>query len=138
MTDRHVRVATAALALAGIAIASYLSYSRATDTALICPTSGCGTVQRSAYSELVGIPVAYLGVAGYVLILMSTLSASVRAAAAGTLLALSGFAFAAYLLVAQIFLIDAVCVWCISSDAVLFAITLLALGRLRWVRTRRP
>jgi uncharacterized membrane protein len=138
MSDRRLRLATAALALAGIGIAAYLSYSRATDSALLCPTSGCATVQRSAYSELAGIPVAYLGVAGYVLILISTLGASIRAAAAGTSLALAGFAFAAYLLVAQVFVIDAVCVWCLSSDAVLFAIALVALTRLRMVRTRRP
>ena len=138
MSDRRLRLATAALALAGVGIAAYLSYSRATDSALICPTSGCATVQRSTYAELAGIPVAYLGVAGYVLILASTLSASLRAAAVGTSFALAGFAFAGYLLVAQVFVIDAVCVWCLSSDAVLFAITLLALTRLRAVRTRRP
>lgn len=136
MTDRRLRLATAALALAGIGIAAYLSYARATDTALICPTSGCGTVQRSSYSELAGVPVSYLGVAGYALILVTTLNASVRAAAAETLFALAGAAFAGYLLVAQLFLIDAVCVWCLTSDAVLGAIVILALGRLRVVRTR--
>ena len=131
MSERPLRLATAALAVGGLAIASYLSYTHATDTALICPTSGCATVQRSSYSELGGVPVAYLGAVGYVLILATTLTSRRRATAAVTALAIAGSAFAVYLLGAQLFAIDAVCVWCLASDAVLFAITLLALVRIR-------
>ena len=131
MSDRRLRFLVAALALVGIGIASYLSYTHATDTPLMCPTSGCGKVQQSSYSELAGIPVAYLGVAGYALILGTTLSARRAAATACAALAVAGAAFALYLLVIQIAVIDAVCTWCVSSDAVLLAIMLLAVVRMR-------
>lgn len=62
MSERSLRRLSAALALGGAAIASYLSYTRLADAGRICPTTGCATVQRSAYSTLAGIPVAYLGV----------------------------------------------------------------------------
>ena len=131
MTRARGRAAVALLALAGVAIASYLSVSRATATPLMCPTSGCGKVQQSSYSELAGIPVAYLGVAGYVLILGTTASARRFAAAAGVALAVLGTAFALYLLVVQVAVIDAVCVWCVSSDVVLVAILGLSVARIR-------
>lgn len=130
-SDVRLRLPIAALAIAGISIASYLSYTHATHTALICPTSGCGKVQQSSYSELAGVPVAYLGLAGYAAILLTTCSARRAAAAACAVFAVGGATFAVYLLVVQIAVIDAVCTWCVASDAVLFAITLLALVRLR-------
>lgn len=131
MSDRPLRLSIALLAAAGIAIAAYLSYTRATDTTLICPTSGCGKVQQSAYSEIAGVPVAYLGVVGYALILATAAAKSLRAVTVNAAIALAGAAFAVYLLALQVFVIDAVCTWCVTSDAVLVAITALAFARLR-------
>lgn len=133
MSEGRLRLLIAALAVVGIGIASYLSYTHTTHTPLMCPTSGCGKVQQSSYSELAGIPVAYLGVAGYALILGATLSPRRVAATAAGALAAAAAAFALYLLVIQIAVIDAVCTWCVLSDAVLLAITLLA-----GVRVHRP
>jgi uncharacterized membrane protein len=142
MSDRRFRLTIAVLATAGIAIAAYLSYTRATDTSLICPTSGCGKVQQSSYSELAGVPVAYLGVAGYALILAAAQWTSVRAVTVTAVLTLAGAGFALYLLALQLFVIDAVCTWCVTSDAVLIAITGLAFARvharMREGRRRRP
>ena len=129
--DTRLRLAVGALSAAGIAVAGYLSYSRATDTTLICPTSGCGKVQQSPYSDLLGIPVAYLGIVGYLAILGTTVSARRAASVAGAALAIVGSAFALYLLVAQVAIIDAVCVWCVTSDAILAAILVAAWWRLR-------
>lgn len=129
MSDGRLRFLIAAFAAVGIGIASYLSYTHATDTPLMCPTSGCGRVQQSSYSELAGIPVAYLGIAGYALIFGTTLSARRAAATMCGALAAAGAAFALYLLVIQIAVIGAVCTWCVSSDAVLLVITLLAVVR---------
>jgi uncharacterized membrane protein len=127
--DGKLRLVTAAFAVVGIGIASYLSYTHATNAPLMCPTSGCGQVQQSSYSELAGIPVAYLGVAGYGLILATTFTARREAATVGAGLAVVGAAFALYLLVIQLAVIGAVCTWCVSSDAVLLAITSLAAVR---------
>lgn len=131
MSERRFRLSIALLATAGIGIAAYLSYTRATDASLICPTSGCGKVQHSSYSEIAGLPVAYLGLAGYTAILATTVARSVRAAAATAALALLGTGFAVYLLALQLFVIDAVCTWCVTSDVVLFAIAGVAIVRLR-------
>ena len=118
MNDRELRLAAAALSVLGIGIAGYLSWARAAGESLACPISGggCETVQRSSYSELAGIPVAYLGLAAYVALLVLVLRDSEAARAAAAVVALSGAAFAAYLLVVQLVVIDAVCVWCVASD----------------------
>lgn len=121
MNDSRLRLATVALALAGAAIAAYLSYTRVTDTSIMCPTSGCATVQRSSYSELAGVPVAYLGVVGYLAI-----ACTAWRRLASTALVLAAVGFAGYLLYAQLVLIDAVCVWCLASDGVLALLLVVA------------
>ncbi len=136
--DARLRVAVGGLSAAGIAVAGYLSYSHATDTALLCPTSGCGKVQQSSYSQLAGIPVAYLGVIGYVAILATAMSARRSGAIAGAAFVLVGAAFALYLLVAQVALIHAVCTWCVTSDAILALLLAAAAWRLTPEGRRRP
>ena len=68
MTDRRLRAAIAVLAVLGAGIAAYLTVAHLTHTQVACVTGGCETVQNSRYSELIGIPVAAIGLAGYVLI----------------------------------------------------------------------
>jgi uncharacterized membrane protein len=114
VTERRLRLATVALGLAGALIAAYLSYTRVSDTSIMCPTSGCATVQRSSYSELGGVPVAYLGLVGYLAIV-----ATAHERRASAVLVVAAAAFAGYLLYAQLVLIDAVCAWCLASDGVL-------------------
>jgi uncharacterized membrane protein len=137
MNERGLRAATFVVGCAGMAIAAYLSYTRLTDVSIICPTSGCATVQRSEYSELAGVPVAHLGVVAYAAIAATALAAGRRASAAGVLLALAAAGFALYLLVAQLTLIHAVCIWCLGSDAVAFTLVVLTVWRLR-TPPRRP
>ena len=127
----RLRPAIAALALAGAAIAAYLAFVKLTGSTAVCPTSGCETVQRSRYSELGGIPVSLLGLAAYLTIFATALLRHPLAVAAGAAVALAGVAFAAYLLVLQLWVIDAVCVWCASSDCVAALLAVLALLRAR-------
>jgi uncharacterized membrane protein len=122
MTDRMLRTTAAALALGGAAIAAYLSYTRLTDTSIICPTTGCATVQRSEYSTLLGVPVAYIGVVGYLAVAVAVSRAGRSARRLASALVLVAAGFASYLLVAQLFLIDAVCTWCVASDGILLAL----------------
>jgi len=135
MTDRSLRGLTTALALGGAAIAAYLSYSRLTDTSIICPTSGCATVQRSAYSELLGVPVAYLGVVGYLAIAATAAPSGRWLRRLSGALVVGAAALAAYLLVAQIALVHAVCTWCVASDAVVLC--LLVVTGVRQARSSR-
>jgi len=133
VSDRALRVAVAVLALAGAAIAAYLTYTHFAHTTVACPIGGggCETVQESSYSELVGIPVALLGLLLYVAVLALVAWDDERARALVAVLAGAGLAFALYLLAVQIWVIDAICAWCVANDVVLALLTLAALARLR-------
>lgn len=56
------------LALAGATVAGYLVWVRETGGTLVCATGGCGTVQSSEYAEVAGVPVALLGLVGYLVL----------------------------------------------------------------------
>ena len=140
MSEGRLRLAIAALALAGAAVASYLTFVRYSGTQIVCATGGCETVQRSRYAELAGLPVAVLGILLYVLILATAAVSGPGAAAAGAVLALGGALFAGYLLVVQVAVIHAVCQWCVASDVLVIALAVLVILRLRraepWPRVR--
>lgn len=131
MKDRHVRAAIAGLALAGAAVAAYLVYARYTGTRLSCTTGGCETVQHSKYAKAAGIPVAVLGLVAYLTVFATALSARVEAAAIGVAVCLGGLAFGIYLIVIQVAVIDAICQWCLISDAILALLAIACAERLR-------
>jgi uncharacterized membrane protein len=133
VTDRALQPVIAVLASVGIGIAGYLLYTHLTDTPIACSTGGCETVQNSSYAELVGIPVAALGLAAYAGILASALSTREWMKAMGATVALAGFGFAGYLFYIQAEVLGAFCNWCLASDA---AITLLAAATV--LRVARP
>jgi uncharacterized membrane protein len=136
VSDRALRAGVALVALAGTAVAGYLTYVHYRPDALICTSSGgCETVQESSYAELVGIPVALLGLIAYVAVLTLVLWDTEAARTAVAAIALGGAAFAAYLVVLQAFVIDAWCVWCLVNDLVL--VPLLAILAV-WRVLRQP
>lgn len=130
MSDRLLRALLVVASLTGVAVAGYVLVSRWADSGLICSTGGCETVQSSEYAELLGVPVAAFGVAGYLLIAALALGSSPGALAATAALALGAAAFSAYLLVVQLAVIDAVCDWCIANDVISSLVAVLALARL--------
>jgi uncharacterized membrane protein len=130
LSDRALRIAVAALATGGAAIAAYLTYARLSHTALVCSTGGCETVQGSRYAEVAGIPVPVLGLAGYLVVLATALSASELARAVGAATALAGAAFSGYLLYVQLVVLDAVCQWCLGSDVVINLLAAATVARL--------
>lgn len=137
MTDRALRLAIAGTACAGAAVATYLTWARLSHAQLVCTSGGCEAVQRSEYAEVLGVPVAVLGLVAYLVILGTALRTAEVARVLGAAVALGGFAFSAYLLYAQLVLIDAVCVWCVASDALMSVLAALTLLRLA-PATRRP
>ncbi len=140
MTDRLLRIALGVVAAVGIGVAAYLTYVHYQPRALICTTGGgCETVQDSKYAVIVGIPVATLGLAAWTAALALTIWNSELARTLTAALALSVIAFAAYLVILQLFVIDAICVWCMANDVVLAPIfAVLALVRLKTAETREP
>ena len=136
MSDRALRAVVALVALAGIAVAGYLTYVHYQPEALICTSGGgCETVQESSYAELAGIPVALLGLLGYATVLVLVAWDSDLARTLAAAIALTAAGFAVYLVVLQAFVIDAWCVWCLVNDLVI--VPLLAVTTVWRVRTAR-
>lgn len=127
--DRPTMIATA-LTLAGIAIATYLTYVHYEGLSPVCTSGGCERVQASSYSEIGPIPVALLGLIGYVLILLSLFVRGDVGRALTFMLTLSGFAFSIYLTYLEVFVIDALCQWCLASAVVMTALFITATFRL--------
>jgi uncharacterized membrane protein len=131
MSERTLRLATGALAAFGAAIAVYLLYVRESGEALICATGGCETVQSSSYAEVLGTPVAALGLAGFVGLFLTAVLRGEWARIAQATLGFTAFMFSAYLLYIQLSVIGAICQWCVVTDVLTTAIAALALLRLQ-------
>jgi uncharacterized membrane protein len=127
----RLRVAIGALALVGAGIAAYLTVVKLSHVSAVCPTGGCATVERSKYADLAGIPTAFFGLLAYLAVFATALRREQAALVAGAAVALAGVAYAAYLLVVQLAVIDAVCVWCVTSDVVVALLATLAVVRLQ-------
>jgi uncharacterized membrane protein len=128
MTPRRV---TAALALVGIGIAGYLTWVHYAGLDPVCVGGGggCERVQSSRWAELGGIPVAVLGLAGYVAILASLALPEETGAFAAAFLSLVGFGFSCWLTYVEIAKIDAICQWCVASAVVMTALALVSVAR---------
>jgi uncharacterized membrane protein len=124
-TERKLRTAAALLALAGIGVATYIAIAESGGGTPKCLVggSGCETVAESRYSELAGINVAVIGIFGYALLLAAALVPGDGGRFGGFLTALVGFGFSAYLTYLELFVIDAICQWCVAS-AVLMTLSL--------------
>jgi uncharacterized membrane protein len=131
VTDRRLRLAALALGLLGVAIAGYLTYVHYAELEPVCGLGGdCERVQTSEYAEVAGIPVAVLGLGGYLLILASLGIRGEAGLLAGATLALVGFGFSAYLTYREIVTIDAICTWCVASAVVMSGLAVVTCVRL--------
>jgi uncharacterized membrane protein len=132
-TDRRLRIAILVLSLVGIGVAGYLTYVHYEGLKVLCLSSGgCETVQASRYAKLGGVPVALLGLLGYIGILISLAIRGELGRIAAFGIALIGFGFSMYLTYRELFTIKAICQWCVSS-AVLMTV-LLVLTTIRVLR----
>lgn len=128
--DRKLLIAVIVLCLLGIGDAGYLTYVHYAGLKVLCLSSGgCETVQASRWSKLDGIPVAVLGLAGYVGILGSIAVRGELGRAAAFALALIGFGFSMYLTYREVFTIKAICQWCVASAVVMTALAVLTAVR---------
>lgn len=141
---RTARQGIALLALLGLFVAAYLYLFKVGAIGTIaCGSGGCETVQFSPQSRFLGFEVALIGVVGYAVLLVVALlglrdSQAGRSAAARALLLLSGAAllFTLYLKGLELFVIHAICRWCVVSAVIIVAIFALALWD--WRRAGRP
>ena len=135
MSERRFRTAVLALAGLGAGIAGYLVWAHYADATISCTSGGCETVQRSAYAEIAGLPVALLGLLAYVSIAVTATLRGELARAVTAGIVLTGFLFGIYLLFVQALVIHAVCDWCVASDAIMCALTVVVL---LWLRHAQP
>jgi uncharacterized membrane protein/glutaredoxin len=115
-----------ALSVLGIGLSIYLTYLYYTKAqATFClADSGCDTVRESSYSTILGIPVAAFGFIGYLFIFIVSLI-SIKYRTRWLLLyfaSLAGFAFSAYLTYIELFIIKAICPYCVASAVIITGI----------------
>jgi uncharacterized membrane protein len=134
MSRGALRITLIALTTLGLGVASYLTYVHYSGTPPVCTAGGsCLKVQTSVYSKLAGVPVALMGLIGYIAILASLLAPETERTRFATLaFAIAGFGFSAYLTYRELFSIHAVCEWCASSAVIMTILMLLAVWRFLW------
>jgi uncharacterized membrane protein len=128
------RMGIALLSLAGVFLSTYLAmYKLGYIGELTCSVGSCEVVQMSSWAELLGVPVAVWGVAFYatlfVVAFVGTLEKYVHSSAISMLLlTLTGWgvAFSGWLTYLELFVIDAICMWCVVSA--ILAVVLFALA----------
>ena len=131
MSQRALRIALIVLTLLGLAVASYVTYVHYSGIKPAC-TAGeaCIKVQTSRYSEIEGVPVALVGLIGYVAILVSLLAPEdERTRFITAALTLGGFGFSLYLTYREVFSIHAICEECLSSAIIMTIMMLLSVWR---------
>ncbi len=134
------RMAIAVLSLLGLLVSLYLwLWKMGWLGDLACGSGACETVQLSKFGEMLGVPVAFFGVGGYLALLATSLVGiqptwEKRRSPTLWLLTMSavGLAFTAYLTILEAFVIRAWCRWCLVSAgliAVIFALSLAGFAR---------
>jgi uncharacterized membrane protein len=135
------RQALALLAVVGILIALYLTlYKVGVIGLLSCSIGSCETVNTSKWSLLLGVPVAAWGLGAYVALLVLALAGSSEAREesvmiARLLVALAGWSalFSAWLTYLELFVIHAICIWCLTSALLWVVILAVSVADLRAV-----
>ena len=136
MTARRSGLLGVALAILALAAAGYLSVVELAGGLPACgPIRGCETVAQSEYSRVAGIPVALLGVAFSATVLGLQLAWWKRglrtALVAAYALGLFGVILVAYLTYLELFVIGAVCVWCVTYAVAVVAGWVVAAAAMR-------
>jgi uncharacterized membrane protein/glutaredoxin len=130
-------IAIPVLSVIGLGVAIYLTYVETQSVQAICgPVGDCNAVQSSSYSKVWGIlPVGLLGAAGYIAILAAWFAGRQRwgwlskyAPVALFGMALFGTIFSIYLTYLELFVIYAVCIWCVSSAIIITLLLLFSLN----------
>jgi uncharacterized membrane protein len=116
VNETALRIALGAVSVVGLGVAGYLTMVRLEGDSPSCIVGGgCKTVQESEYSEMAGIPVAVLGLLAYAGLLLAALLPGPLGRALGLFVGLVSFGFSMWLTFAELFIIEAICAWCVTS-----------------------
>jgi uncharacterized membrane protein len=148
-SDRRLRTLSIVLAIAGLLISLYLSWTKLANVEVVCiqGISNCDAVQSSIYAYFPpgdsGIPVAVIGLAGYIAILAALLlenRVTILARLGRTLvfvMTLVGFLFSAYLTAIEAFVLHEWCQWCVLSAIIMVLLFGIAFVRM-WRNISAP
>jgi uncharacterized membrane protein len=133
------------LVVIGLVVAGYLAYIETTQSLAVCgPVGDCNTVQGSDYATILGVPIAVLGLINYIAIgllwfMQNRVQEEQHQLVWLGLMGLTfvGVIFSIYLTALELFIIRAVCAWCLTS-AVVTALLLIGVSRLVETRQTTP
>lgn len=135
--DKSLYRSSLALAGLGILVSIYMTIYKLTENPNMClGNGGCSVVNSSKYAMVYGIPVAVIGVGGYlaILLLLWMERRNSFLIENGTLvvfgLALIGFLFTVYLIYVELALIHALCPFCVTSQVTMTILFVLSVIRL--------
>ncbi|HEX2779419.1 MAG TPA: vitamin K epoxide reductase family protein [Gemmatimonadaceae bacterium] len=132
------RMLAALLALVGVLIATYLTlYKLGTIGEIVCSIGSCETVQTSKWATFIGLPVAAWGVGYYIVVLALAIAGTTERWEDSRILPLAfllltgwGTLFSLWLTYLELFVIHAICQWCVVSA--ILATTLFVVAYLDW------
>lgn len=138
--DKKLYWFSIALAALGLLVSIYMTIYKITSNNAMCLGSGdCSSVNASPYSEIYGIPVAFVGFLGYgailaILFLQDRLGKFISENSTLAIfgLVVTGFAFTIYLVYLELYVIKAICPFCVTSQitmTILFITTIVRLVR---------
>jgi uncharacterized membrane protein len=133
------RMLAALAALAGLFVALYLAlYKLGYIGNLVCAVGSCEVVQTSKWATLLGYPVAVWGVAYYVAVLAVSLAGLSRSLMDSrwlsrllVLMTATGVLFSLWLTYLELFVIEAICMWCVVSAVLAVILAAIAILDLR-------
>ncbi len=141
MRNKRIIIAMMLLGLIGASDAGYLTAKHFLGTPVPCAiVNGCETVLTSSYAIILGVPAALLGVIFYLSILILSILAldtqSERVVKLLMHLPWAGLLASLYFVILQVFVIHALCAWCLFSA--LTSTTLFILGQIVLRKMNQP
>jgi uncharacterized membrane protein len=135
--DKWLYRASVALVIVGLLVSIYMTIYKVTSNDGMCLGSGdCSTVNASRYSEVNGIPVALIGVLGYLAILAAHYFENrnrffeQNSALMIFGMALTGFLFTIWLIYVEVAILQALCPFCVTSQTAMTIIFIISVMRL--------
>jgi len=137
ISDNKWRLASLLLVVIGWFDTAYLSYVKVINSKIYCGGSAqCDIVNNSSYSEVSGVPIAYIGFTAYLVIGLLHILETRRISWQRNVplvifgLSLTGVLYSAYLTYIEIAVLKAICPYCVVSAVVMLLIFLISIVRL--------
>jgi len=117
----------------GIVVSGYLASKRLTGGSLACTRwAQCDVVNNSLYSKFLGIPVSFIGLVAYLMLLALAVAAlrtdgrvQRQMLLLSLLFSICGVGFSIYLTYIEVYVIEALCSWCVASAIIIALLAIL-------------